>query len=127
MTPKKLILLAMLVTATAVAAQEPPFKRTVLQQGDLSVAGREAVTARVDIPAGIAIGKHTHFGEEVGYVVEGTLQVEIEGTAKTVKAGEAFLIPDGKVHDAKSTGSGPALVLVTYIVQKGKPLATPVK
>jgi quercetin dioxygenase-like cupin family protein len=127
MKPMKLILLAMFVTATAVGAQEPPFKRTVLQKGDLSMAGHEAVTAKVDIPQGVSVGKHTHPGEEVAYVMEGTLQVEIEGAAKTVKAGEPFLIPAGKVHDAKNFGSGPATVIATYIVEKGKPLATPVK
>src|SRR5712671_2405169 len=127
MKPMKLIVLTMFLTATAVGAQEPPFKRTVLQQGDLSVAGREAVTARVDIPQGVSVGKHTHPGEEVAYVMQGTLQVEIEGATKTVKAGEPFLIPAGKVHDAKNIGTGPAQVLATYIVEKGKPLATPVK
>jgi quercetin dioxygenase-like cupin family protein len=127
MKPMKLILLAMFVTATAVGAQEPPFKRTVLQKGDLSMAGREAVTARVDIPKGVSVGKHTHPGEEVAYVMEGTLQVEIEGATKTVKAGEPFLIPAGKVHDAKNIGTGPAVVIATYIVEKDKPLATPVK
>src|ERR1700712_2687779 len=127
MKPMKLILLAMFVTATAVGAQEPPFKRTVLQKGDLSMAGHEAVTAKVDIPQGLSAGKHTHPGEEVAYVMEGTLQVEIEGATKTVKAGEPFLIPAGKVHDAKNIGSGPATVIATYIVEKGKPLATPVK
>ena len=129
MKPMKLILLAMFVMATAVAAQEPPFKRTVLQQGDLSMAGHEAVTARVDIPQGVSVGKHTHPGEEVAYVMQGTLQVEIEGATKTVKAGEPFLIPAEKVSRCQRT-SGPGhgdQVLATYIVEKGKPLATPVK
>jgi quercetin dioxygenase-like cupin family protein len=123
----KMMLLAMFVTATAVGAQEPPFKRTVLQKGDLSMAGHEAVTAKVDIPQGVSVGRHTHPGEEIAYVMEGTLQVEIDGATKTVKAGEPFLIPAGKVHDAKNIGSGPAQVLATYVVEKGKPLATPVK
>jgi quercetin dioxygenase-like cupin family protein len=91
------------------------------------MAGHEAVTARVDIPQGVSVGKHTHPGEEVAYVMQGTLQVEIEGATKTVKAGEPFLIPAGKIHDAKNIGTGPAQVLATYIVEKGKPLATPVK
>jgi quercetin dioxygenase-like cupin family protein len=128
MKAMKLILIATFLTATAVGAQEPPpFTRTVLQKGDLSVAGHEAVTAKVDIPQGVSVGKHTHPGEEVAYVMQGTMQVEIEGVAKTVKAGEPFLIPAGKVHDAKNIGTGPAQVLATYIVEKGKPLATPVK
>jgi quercetin dioxygenase-like cupin family protein len=127
MKPMKLIVLGIFLTATFVGAQEPPFKRTVLQRGDLSIAGHEAVTARVDIPQGVSVGRHTHPGEEVAYVLQGTLQVDIDGAMKTVKAGEPFLIPAGKAHDAKNVGTGPAQVLATYIVEKGKPMATPVK
>ena len=128
MKPMKLIVLATFLTATAVGAQEPPFKRTVLQQGDLSVAGREAVTARVDIPQGVSVGKHTHPGEELGYVVEGTLQLLVDGQPpKTIKAGEVFFVPAGVVHDGKNVGKGKAVVLATYVVEKGKPVATAIK
>jgi quercetin dioxygenase-like cupin family protein len=108
------------------AAQQPAFKRTVLQQGDLSVPGREVISAIAEFQPGATPGRHTHFGEEVGYVVEGTLLVEQEGKAPvTLKAGGAFLIPAGTVHNATNTGTGTARILATYIVEKGKPLATP--
>jgi quercetin dioxygenase-like cupin family protein len=108
------------------AAQQPAFKRTMLQQGDISVPGREAITAVGEFQPGATPGRHTHFGEEVGYVLEGTLLVEQDGKAAvTLKAGSTFLIPAGTIHNATNTGTGTARVLATYIVEKGKPLATP--
>jgi quercetin dioxygenase-like cupin family protein len=107
-------------------AQQPAFKRTVLQQADISVTGREAVTALAEFPPSVAAGRHTHPGEEIGYVLEGQVLLEQEGKpAVTLKAGQAFLIPSGAIHNATNTGSGVARVLANYIVEKGKPMATP--
>ena len=118
--------IAVVVLAAGAVAQQTGFKRTVLQQVDLSVPGREAVTAVAELQPGVAAGRHTHPGEEVGYVLEGTVLVEQEGKPPaTLKAGQTFLIPAGAVHNATNTGQGPARVLATYIVEKGKPLATP--
>ena len=122
-----------IVTAFALAAivglgaQAPTFKRIVLQQGDLSVAGREAVTAVAELnPGGGSPGRHTHPGEEIGYILEGTVVIEQEGKpAVTLNAGKTFLIPAGVIHNATNHGSTMARVLATYIVEKGKPLATP--
>ncbi|MCC6990618.1 MAG: cupin domain-containing protein [Acidobacteria bacterium] len=113
--------------AAVVAAQQPGFTRTLLQQVDLSTPGREAVSARAEFVPGGTVGRHTHFVEEIGYVIEGALSVEINGVTKTVKAGEAFAIPAGAPHNATNAGPGKAAILATYIVEKGKPLATPVK
>jgi quercetin dioxygenase-like cupin family protein len=122
------IALLVLAGAVAVAAQPAPaFKRTLLQQVDLSTAGREAVTARAEFSPGGSVGRHTHFGEEIGYVIEGVLTVEINGVSKEYKAGEAFAVPAGAPHNATNASAGPAAILATYIVEKGKPLATPVK
>ncbi|HEV8396745.1 MAG TPA: cupin domain-containing protein [Vicinamibacterales bacterium] len=101
-------------------------KRTVLQQKDLSIAGREVVTARADFPAGGATGLHTHPGDEISYVAEGSVEIVIDGASTTYKAGEAFHVPAGKVHDAKAVG-GPAVVIANYVIEKGKPATTPVK
>jgi quercetin dioxygenase-like cupin family protein len=116
--------LAGIVVGTS--AQQPTFKRTVLQQGDISAPGREAVTAVVDFQPGGSPGRHTHPGEEIGYVLDGTFLLEQAGKPTvTIKGGQAFLIPAGTVHNATNTGSGTARILATYIVEKGKPLATP--
>jgi quercetin dioxygenase-like cupin family protein len=110
----------------AVGAQAPAFKRTVLQQGDLSVPGREAVTAVAEFQPGASPGRHTHPGEEIGYVLEGKVLLEQAGKpASTLNAGQTFLIPAGAIHNATNTGSTMARILATYIVDKGKPLTTP--
>ena len=109
-------------------AQQPGFKRTELQRHDLGVQGREVVQARADFDQGASIGKHTHPGEEIGYLLEGSLEVQIEGKpATTLKAGDVFFVAAGTVHQAKNVGSGTARVLATYVVEKGKPLASMMK
>ena len=113
---------------TLEAQQQPAFKRTMLQKHDLSAQGREAVQVVAEFAPGAAAGKHTHPGEELGYILEGTLVLEVVGQKPlTLKAGDSFFVPAGVVHDGKNVGKGPAKVLATYIVEKGKPVATPVK
>jgi quercetin dioxygenase-like cupin family protein len=117
-----------LVLTGVLAAQQPAFKRTVLQQSDISAPGREVVSAVAEFEPRATPGRHTHFGEEIGYVLEGTFLIEQEGKAPvTLNAGGTFLIPAGTVHNATNTGAGTGKILATYIVEKGKPLATPAK
>jgi quercetin dioxygenase-like cupin family protein len=113
----------------ATAAQAPaPFKRTVLQQADLSAPGREVVMALAEIQPGGASGRHTHPGEEIAYVSAGPIILEIDGKpAKTLQTGEAFIIPAGAIHNARNSGTGIAKVVATYVIEKGKPVATPVQ
>ena len=83
---------------------------------------------RTEFAPGVAARRHTHPGEELGYVLEGTLVLEVEGQPPvTLKAGDVFFVPAGVVHDGRNVGSGPAKVLATYIVERGKPVAMPVK
>jgi quercetin dioxygenase-like cupin family protein len=123
--------LAVVAFATGVGvlnAQQPGFKRIEVQDRDLSIPGRHAVQARAEFEPGGAIGRHTHPGEELSIVLEGALLLEIDGQpARTVKAGESFFIPAGVVHAGKNPGTGKAVVFATYIVEKGKPVATLVK
>src|SRR5262245_55475026 len=112
---------AVMLTSFGVWAQQPPaqtgFKRIPFQQGDLSVTGREGVQAIAEIQPGAESGRHTHPGEEFGYVLEGTLTLELQGKpAATKKAGEGFIIPAGTVHNARNTSKAVAKVLATYIV-----------
>jgi quercetin dioxygenase-like cupin family protein len=113
----------------AVHAQDMTgIKRTDLQRHDLSAPGREVIQVRVDFDPGAAFGKHTHPGEEIIYVIEGTLEYEVEGKPPVkLKAGDVLFIPAGTVHAAKNVGSSNGAELATYIVEKGKPLLTLVK
>jgi quercetin dioxygenase-like cupin family protein len=110
------------------AAQAPAFKRTVLQQVDLSVPGREAVMALADFPAGSETGRHTHPGEEISFVELGPFVLEIEGQpARTLKTGDVFMVPAGKVHNGHPAPGGTAKVIATYVIEKGKPVSSPAK
>ena len=83
---------------------------------------------RVDFAPGVAFGKHSHPGEEIVYVLEGSLEYQLEGKPPvTLKAGEVLFIPAGTIHAAKNVGSGNAAELATYIVEKGKPLVVMAK
>ena len=109
-------------------AQQPGIKRTDLQRHDLGVPGREVVQVRVDFDPGVAFGKHRHPGEEIIYVLEGSLEYEVEGKPPiTLKAGGVLFIPAGTIHAAKNVGSGNAAELGTYVVEKGKPLVELIK
>ena len=120
---------AMLIAGSAVTqTQQPGTKRTPLQQHDLSTPGREVVQVRVDFDPGYAFPRHTHPGEEIIYVLEGTLEYEIEGQPTvSVKPGEVLFVPAGRIHSARNVGSGNGAELATYVVEKGKPLITLVK
>jgi quercetin dioxygenase-like cupin family protein len=95
---------------------------------DLSVPGREAIQVRVDLEPGVAFGRHTHPGEEIIYVLAGSLEYQVEGKPPvTLTTGDVLFIPAGTIHAAKNVGSVTASELATYIVEKGKPLLTLVK
>ena len=109
-------------------APAPGITRTDLQRHDLSVPGREVVQVRVELAPGVSFPKHTHPGEEIIYVLEGTWEYTVEGKPSvTLKAGEVLFIPAGTIHSAKNVGSGNGAELATYVVEKGKPLLALVK
>ena len=109
-------------------AQQSGVRRTDLQRHDLVVSGREVIQARVELAPGVAFGRHTHPGEEIIYMLEGTLEYEVEGQRTTrLKAGQVLFIPAGKVHAARNVGTSNGAELATYVVEKGKPLLTLVR
>jgi len=104
-------------------SQQSGVKRTDLQRHDLSTPGREVIQTRVALDPGVTAPKHTHPGEEIIYVLEGSLEYGVEGKPPmTLKPGDVLFIPAGTIHTAKNVGSGPGVELATYIVEKGKPL-----
>ncbi len=108
--------------ADALAAK---LKRTELQHKPSSIPGREIVQVLTDIPCGVESGWHIHPGEEVGYILAGTVQMMIQGQAAlTLHAGDPFLIPPRTPHNALDVGLGTGQMLSAYIVEAGQPLAT---
>ena len=99
--------------------------RTEIQRSASSIPGRIIVQIRTEIPAGVASGWHTHPGEEVGYIVAGTVQMEIAGgTTLVLHPGDGFLIPPGIPHNALDLGPETGQMLSTYLVESGEPIAT---
>jgi len=120
-------ILILAMPASAVFSQNTGVQRVIVNRADVSVPGREAVIARAEIAPGKSSGRHTHPGEEISYVMEGEGEILVEGRAPLkVKAGDGFVIPNGAPHDARNTGTVPLKLAVIYLVEKGKPLATPV-
>jgi len=123
-----LVLVGSAFPLAGLQAQPQDIQRTDLLQHEISVPGREVVQVRVDIAPGATSIKHSHPGEEVAYVLEGSLEYQLEGRKPvTLKAGETLFIPNGVAHVAKNVGSGTASELATYIVKKGAPLVAPVE
>jgi quercetin dioxygenase-like cupin family protein len=103
-------------------------KRTEIQRQGSSIAGREIVQVLTEIPVGVQSGWHTHPGEEVGYILDGTVEMSIDGQATlTLHAGDGFLIPPRTPHNALDLGPGIGRMLSTYIVEVGEPLATVIR
>jgi quercetin dioxygenase-like cupin family protein len=103
--------------------QAPGIKRTDLQQHDLSIPGREVVQNRVDLGPEAPFVKHKHPGEEIIYVLEGSLEYQVEGKpSTTLNAGEVLFVPAETIHAVRNVGTANAAELATYVVEKGKPL-----
>ncbi len=100
-------------------------KRTELQSRASSIPGREIVQVLTEIPAGVESGWHIHPGEEVGFIVAGTVEMMIrEQETLTLHSGDGFLIPPRTPHNALDVGPETGRMLSTYIVEVGRPLAT---
>jgi quercetin dioxygenase-like cupin family protein len=122
----RILTAAVLIAAGGLTqAQLAGTRRIDLQRHDLSAPGREVIQARVEIDPGVTSPRHTHPGEEIIYVLEGSLEYQVEGKPPvTLKPGDVLFIPAGTIHAAKNVGSGNAAELATYVVEKGKPLVT---
>jgi len=100
-------------------------KRTEVQRASSSIPGREIVQVLTEIPVGVESGWHTHPGEEVGYILAGTVEMRIQDADTLIlRAGDGFLIPPRTPHNARDLGPGTGRMLSTYVVEVGQPLAT---
>jgi quercetin dioxygenase-like cupin family protein len=120
------VIAACVIAAAQTSAAPIGIERKVLLQQDLAIPGYEVVLVEVTIAVGGREGRHWHAGTLVGHILEGELTMEQDGQpTKMFKAGESVFIEPGRVHEGINKGSVPVKVLVTFIVEKGKPLTTP--
>jgi len=119
--------LALSVVAAADDAKPQP-ERKILERHDQSnVPGKEVVIGTATLPAGTSIGFHDHPGDEIGYIIKGSVIWKVRGQPdKRLKAGDSFFNPSGSVHSVVAADSGDTVVISTWIVDKGKPMANPV-
>jgi quercetin dioxygenase-like cupin family protein len=118
----------LVVGLLAAAGASAQIKRTPVLTADVAAPGQQAVVVRGEIDGGVSAPRHTHPGDEISYVMEGEVELLIDGEPpRLVKAGEAFVVPAGKVHGARNPGTAPLRFLGVYVVDKSKPLATPAK
>ena len=133
MNTTRIMAVAVLIVASGLAlhmtqAQQAGNRRTDLQRHDLSAPGREVIQTRVELDPGVTSPKHWHPGEEIIYVLEGSLEYQVEGKPPVpLKAGDLLFIPAGTIHEAKNVGSSNGAELATYVVEKGKPLVVVVE
>ena len=127
------IALVLCLGSTAMAQTSPPavtqgatdIKRTILQKFDVPGSNYETIIALVEIVPNGVIGKHTHFGIDSGVLQSGDIALNVAGKSEmTVKSGDSWQIPPSTVHWGKAGPNG-AKIINTYVVEKGKPLATP--
>ena len=118
--------------ATEASAQGTPpaaaggVTRKILSKTDGPAPSFETLLVEATIEAGVAVGRHTHPGVESAYVLEGGFELPIQGQeTRTLKAGDAFQIPPETPHAGGKPGTAKSRILITYVVQKGKPLASP--
>ena len=110
------------------AQTAPSVKRTILLKQDMTIPGREAVLALVEIPPGGREGRHTHPAEVYGFVQEGTITLEVQGQpTKTLKAGDVFSIPPETIHEGTNNGTVTTKLSAVFVAEKGKPLTTQVQ
>ena len=110
---------------TTRAATPTTFKRTELQRFPSPIPGWEIVQSLAEIPEGIASGRHSHPGPEVGYIVRGDVAMEFDDRPTlTLHTGDPFLIPPGVIHNARNIGTVTTKMLSTYVVDEAQPLAT---
>jgi quercetin dioxygenase-like cupin family protein len=111
---------------TTPSATTPGVTRKILSQTDGPVPGYVTIIVEAEIEAGVTVARHTHPGIESAYILEGGLELPIEGQpTRMMKPGDGFVIPAGTPHAGGKNGDKKTRIASTYVVEKGKPLASP--
>ena len=111
---------------TTAPATTPGVTRKVLSQTDGPTPGYVTIIVEAEIEPGVTVARHTHPGIESAYVIEGGLDLPIEGQPiRSLKPGDGFVVPPNTPHAGGKNGDKKTRIASTYVVEKGKPLASP--
>ncbi len=126
-TAVALLLAALVISPVVLLAQATMTVKVLLRTTFSGDDSKETLIATAEIPPGASTGRHTHPGDEYATVIEGALEVRVDGQPpKRVNAGEAYHNAGGVVHESRNIGAGPARVVSTFVIEKGKPIMQPV-
>ena len=117
---------AILAMIAVCVAARPAAKWTELQRHEIPGTALDGVTSVIEIPPGVTSPRHSHPGEDFGYIIEGTIVLQVDGKPpQTLKAGDVFFTERGRIHNARNIGTTTARAVDTYVVDRGKPGITP--
>jgi quercetin dioxygenase-like cupin family protein len=117
---------AMLLMIVGAGAGQPAAKWKELQRHEIPGTALEGVTTIIEIPPGAVSARHSHPGEDFGYLIEGTVVLQVDGKPPiTLNAGDVFLTERGRIHNARNIGTTTARAVDTYVIDKGKPGVIP--
>jgi quercetin dioxygenase-like cupin family protein len=122
LTAAALVSLAPRATAQASGITSKPLLRSSVS-GDST---KESILVALEFAPGASTGRHSHPGDEYAAVLQGTLELRLDGQEpRRVTAGEAYHNPQGVVHETRNVGETVARTVATFVVEKGKPLVVP--
>ncbi len=124
---RKMVLTGLVAIGMCVAQQKANAPKFIeLQRRAIPGTNLEGVTTVVEIAPGAVSARHSHPGEDFGYLIEGTIVLMVDGKPpQTVHAGEVFFTERGHIHNARNIGTTPARAVDTYVIDRGKPGVTP--
>lgn len=127
MSLKLCLAVAATLSAASAALAQDTYHKTTLQQLAFPGSTYLTVTVRTTIDPNGQVGRHTHPGVEMAYVLagRGTVTVKGEPAPRPLKVGDSFAMPPETVHAVRNTGAQPLVLLSTYVVDKTKPIASP--
>jgi quercetin dioxygenase-like cupin family protein len=114
------------VGANHAACRDTRVTRKILSQIDGPTPGYVTIIVEAEIEPGVTVARHTHPGIESAYIIEGGLEIPIEGQpTRNMKPGDGFVVPPNTPHAGGANGDKKTRIASTYVVEKGKPLASP--
>lgn len=114
----KMLVLAAALAGLSGAQSKATFK--IVQRRAIPGTQLDAVTTVAEIPPGVTSGRHSHPGEDYGYLIEGTIVLMVDGKAPvTLHAGDTFYTERGHFHNAKNIGTTTARAVDTYVIDRG--------
>lgn len=117
---------------TSSAAKVPYSLTPVMKQAmsDPALEGYEMLAVRLDIvPGGIDPAPHRHDADTFVYVLQGEVEVELDGRKATYGAGSMFHEPRNVLHSLlrNTSAKKPARVLALFVIKSGREFFAPVE